>query len=178
MKAPFSVWAASLCDTVSSQGISPNSWQGKTPKVFGILWGFSNVSCSVDIVGKNFWRETRVSSACPSCLLSWCCLLSFLAQGHAGSCCEISLYLTTPLLLLSATEHHSLALEASVHRAPLPAQPRPQQHLCYHSLFLHQFPLVGQGANGQQLASASSCFSSLPSFSLDTPDLDGRGTSE
>ena len=134
MKALFSIWAASLCDTVSALGIASNSWQGKTPKVIGILWSFSNVSSSVDVVGKKCWGEARVSSAPPSCLLSWCFLLSFLGQEHAGSCCEISLYLTTSLLLLSEREHHSLALQVSVHRAPLPAQPRLQQHPCYHSL--------------------------------------------
>ena len=45
-------------------------------------------------------------------------------------------------------------------------------------LFLHQFLLSGQGANGHQLASASSCSSSPLSCSLDAPDVDGRGTSE
>ena len=47
-----------------------------------------------------------------------------------------AVYLTTSLLLLSETEHHSPILEMSGHRTPLPAQPRPHQHLCYHSLAL------------------------------------------
>lgn len=54
VKAPLSVWAASLCDTASALGITYDSWQGKTPKVFGIPWAFSNVSCSVDVIMKKF----------------------------------------------------------------------------------------------------------------------------
>lgn len=57
------VWAASLCDIVSALEIIPDSWQGKAPKAFGILWGFSNFSCLVDIMGKKKWDEARVSVA-------------------------------------------------------------------------------------------------------------------
>lgn len=63
VKVPFIVWAASLCDIVSALGIVPDSWQGKAPKAFGILWGFSNVFCSVDVMGKKIWGEARVSLA-------------------------------------------------------------------------------------------------------------------
>lgn len=63
VKVPFIVWAASLCDIVSALEIIPDSWQGKAPKAFGILWGFSNFSCLVDIMGKKKWDEARVSVA-------------------------------------------------------------------------------------------------------------------
>lgn len=63
VKVPFIAWAASLCDIVCALEIIPDSWQGKAPKAFGILWGFSNFSCSVDIMGKKNWGEARVSLA-------------------------------------------------------------------------------------------------------------------
>lgn len=83
VKASLSIWAASLCSIASALGITSDSWQGKTPKVFGIPWGFSNVSCSVDVIVKKCWGEVRVSSACLLSCLFW--------DGCAGSCCEISL---------------------------------------------------------------------------------------
>lgn len=130
MKVPCSVWAAGLCDTVSALGIASNSRQGKTPTVFQILWGFSNVFCSVDNMGKKFWDEARASSACSAGVVS----SIFLGQGHAGYCCEISLYVTTSFLPLSERDHHSPALQVSVHGTTLSAQPRRHQHLYNHSL--------------------------------------------
>lgn len=40
VKAPLSIWAASLCNTASALGITSDSWQGDIPEVFEIPWSF------------------------------------------------------------------------------------------------------------------------------------------
>lgn len=87
-------------------------------------------SAQLTIRGKNFGMKQGLLQ--PALLVL--SPLFFLGQGHAGYCCEISLYVTTSFLPLSERDHHSPALQVSVHGTTLSAQPRRHQHLYNHSL--------------------------------------------
>lgn len=169
MKALFSIWAASLW-TVSALGIATNSWQGKTPKVFGILWGFSNTSCSADVVRKKFWVEARVSSASPSCLLCWCCLLSFLGQRCDRFCCEVILYLTTSLLPLSEQVHIMPCTFTMAHGPSPPPLPLRSQRLFIKEVQAQLWPgssrILGSHWRDHRAISTAVCGTNRPSGDL------------
>lgn len=58
---------------LSALGVHPNSWQGKTQRCLGFSGVLAMFPAQLTLWGENF----GVSSSPPSCLLSWCCLFSF-----------------------------------------------------------------------------------------------------